>query len=503
MPAVRSIGSRALALSVLASAACQTSASPPTDTIVAELGLGDSFPVVTPPKLFRGLVFSYPVDGLLYGTPAVSGDTVVTCEHLDDNDVEELTGIAESDLDSEFGETCHAFTVNHDGGTSLLWTSDIDSSVESSPVIAGDSVYANTLLQRKNDADEHGSGGSIALDLASGALRWRYKTKNGADASPLVDETSGLLVTGVVYNLALASQMYEQSGTVNAAALGTPYFFALNIVDGTLAWKHDDGGWAFSSVAMDRAGTRLLAGSADHTDDISAIAAGTWTPSGTGSVTEPGLGYVMDLGGNELWPRVSFANSIDKTTLSVFQEGEERYVFGTHDSEIVIFRTNGEEVCRFAAHAESLSSPVTGPEDTLINVTTAEATTNDKTYKNKSLALSSDCRVAYQASLIRATTPLVTSRYVYAVSAQGMLKAYDHSLNEVDTVDLREESGNAELEVRQAGLTITASGVIVVAAANGMVLGVRTSNDDRLLENGSCPKFRCNRENTGKVTRWE
>jgi hypothetical protein len=462
------------------------------------------------------VAFMYQTGGLLYGTPAVEGNTVVMCEHYKSEDVEELTGLSpDTDVGRDFGETCHSVTVNDDDTVTLNWTQDIDSSVESSPVIANGGVYANTLVMQGNESDEHGSGGSIGLDLNDGSLAWRYRLQTGADSTPLVDPDSGTFFTGVVFNINLAATTYDSStGCVNMDALGTPHFYALSLVDGSELWTLDNNGWAFASMTMDRTRSRIIGGTGDHSDAIAAMETCEWVPEADGEIDEPGSGYVMDLDGVEQMPRFAFDNTEDKTPITVWQDNRERYVFGTHDTQIVIYNRNGGEICRFAAGAEHISSPVAGPQDEFIYVTTGNATGSDTTYENKILAIDKTCSVVYESDIVRATTPLVTEDHVYVVSAVGELRAYTHELVEEASIQLREAPELAglydsddsdaypDIKVLQAGLTMTSSGLILVATANGALVGVRTGVEDALEPESSCPKFRCDMANTGRVNPW-
>jgi eukaryotic-like serine/threonine-protein kinase len=64
----------------------------------------------------------------------------------------------------------------------VLWTFEAGGAVESSAAIAGGVVYVGTR-----------TGALVALDLATGKLRWRYET------SSEIGESSPAVADGVVY----------------------------------------------------------------------------------------------------------------------------------------------------------------------------------------------------------------------------------------------------------------------------------------------------------------
>jgi eukaryotic-like serine/threonine-protein kinase len=65
----------------------------------------------------------------------------------------------------------------------LLWSRDVGGAVKSTPVVAGDAVYASTM-----------AGKLVALALADGKLRWSFDAKSPLEASPLYRD--GVLYVG-------------------------------------------------------------------------------------------------------------------------------------------------------------------------------------------------------------------------------------------------------------------------------------------------------------------
>jgi outer membrane protein assembly factor BamB len=135
----------------------------------------------------------------------------------------------------------------------------------SSPVIAGDRVYIGS-------GDHH----VYALDLASGALKWKFKTGNVVHATPAVAD--GVVYIGSwdrnLYALRAESgeklwsfatgddtQIYNQVGIASSAAVANGlvyfgcrdgHFYAVDAKTGLLKWSHDNHkGWVIASPAVD------------------------------------------------------------------------------------------------------------------------------------------------------------------------------------------------------------------------------------------------------------
>src|SRR4051794_8180013 len=90
----------------------------------------------------------------------------------------------------------------------VLWTFEAGDAIESSAAIAGDTVYLGTQASEL-----------VALDLANGKPRWRFKTKEG------IGESSAAVGQGFVFVGDLAGTLY-----------------AVNAKDGSQAWTYSTGG---------------------------------------------------------------------------------------------------------------------------------------------------------------------------------------------------------------------------------------------------------------------
>src|SRR5687767_1309980 len=110
---------------------------------------------------------------------------------------------------------------------SLKWTYEAGETIESSAAIADGVVYAGA-----------GSGELLAIDLASGKLRWKYATGS------LLGESSPAVAGGLVY-------IGDLSGV----------FHAVNVKDGAKAWTFKTGSEIKSSPVP--AGGVVLIGSYD------------------------------------------------------------------------------------------------------------------------------------------------------------------------------------------------------------------------------------------------
>jgi outer membrane protein assembly factor BamB len=109
----------------------------------------------------------------------------------------------------------------------LRWTFEAGEAIDSSPAIADGTVYAATS-----------NGDLVAIELASGKLRWKYTTGGQiGESSPAV--SGGLVFFG------------DLDGTVHA----------VNAADGTRVWTFKTGGEVKSSPTL--AGDLLLIGSYD------------------------------------------------------------------------------------------------------------------------------------------------------------------------------------------------------------------------------------------------
>ena len=110
----------------------------------------------------------------------------------------------------------------------VRWTFEAGDAVESSAAIAGGVAYVGSQ-----------KGELLALDLATGKPRWRYKTVEGiGESSPAVSTALGLVFVG------------DLSGTVHA----------VRVADGQAAWTFKTKGEVKSSpvVVGDKRGDRLV-----------------------------------------------------------------------------------------------------------------------------------------------------------------------------------------------------------------------------------------------------
>ena len=110
----------------------------------------------------------------------------------------------------------------------VLWTYEAGDAIESSAAIADGAVYVGV-----------GNGELVALDLASGALRWKYKSKD------LIGESSPAVGLGTVY-------MADLGGVVHA----------VNARDGKAKWTFPTGSEVKSSPVV--VGDKVLIGSYDE-----------------------------------------------------------------------------------------------------------------------------------------------------------------------------------------------------------------------------------------------
>jgi outer membrane protein assembly factor BamB len=109
----------------------------------------------------------------------------------------------------------------------LLWTYDAGEGIQSSAAIAGGAVYVGVE-----------SADLLAVDLATGKLRWKYHGQDG------IDESSPLVHDGVVY-------VGDIAGTLHA----------VRAADGQALWTFKTGSEIRSSPVID--GDRLFIGSYD------------------------------------------------------------------------------------------------------------------------------------------------------------------------------------------------------------------------------------------------
>ena len=109
----------------------------------------------------------------------------------------------------------------------LLWTYDADESIESSAAVAGGTVYVGS--QSKD---------LLAIDLATGKLRWKYRARDS------IGESSPAVYEGIVYVGDLAGVLH-----------------AVNAADGKGLWTFKTESEIRSSPVI--SGDRLLIGSYD------------------------------------------------------------------------------------------------------------------------------------------------------------------------------------------------------------------------------------------------
>ena len=126
-------------------------------------------------------------------------------------------------------------------GIDLDWSYTTGGPVDSSPAVAGGTVYIGS-----------GDGNVYALNAATGALDWSYTTGGPVDSSPAV-------ASGTVY-------VVSEDGNV----------YALSAAAGALDWSYATGGPGDSSPAV--ADGLVYIGTSEHVDALSAATgAAAWT----------------------------------------------------------------------------------------------------------------------------------------------------------------------------------------------------------------------------------
>ena len=126
-------------------------------------------------------------------------------------------------------------------GIDLDWSYTTGGPVDSSPAVAGGTVYIGS-----------GDGNVYALNAATGALDWSYTTGGPVDSSPAV-------ASGTVY-------IVSEDGNV----------YALSAAAGALDWSYATGGPGDSSPAV--ADGLVYIGTSEHVDALSAATgAAAWT----------------------------------------------------------------------------------------------------------------------------------------------------------------------------------------------------------------------------------
>jgi eukaryotic-like serine/threonine-protein kinase len=202
----------------------------------------------------------------------------------------------------------------------LLWTFEAGDIVESSAAIADGSVYIGA-----------GNGQLIALDLASGALRWKYTTGD------LVGESSPAVGGGVVY-------VGDLAGTLHA----------VGAADGKRRWTFKAGGEIKSSPVL--VNDLLLVGSYDtHLYALEAASGKLrWKVQTEGPVhaTPAVLGDLAFIAGCDMKFRaIRISNGTQAyeiasgayTAASPVTDGERVY-FGTFDNEVLALDLKGRKV---------------------------------------------------------------------------------------------------------------------------------------------------------------
>ncbi len=148
----------------------------------------------------------------------------------------------------------------------VLWTTEVDSGVLSSPVVTGGRVYVGTM-----------AGEVLCLNAYSGSVQWSYDTGMAVESSPAV--LDGRVYIGSddrhVYCLdaddGTLIWRYETGGEVKSSPavvdgrlyVGSNDFkvYCLDAEDGTEMWNFSTGGYVYSSPAV--SGGRVYFGSCD------------------------------------------------------------------------------------------------------------------------------------------------------------------------------------------------------------------------------------------------
>lgn len=201
-------------------------------------------PVSSSPAVSGGLVFASSVDGLIYAIDETSG--------------------AQKWSFKTAGERRFTAPGIHGGMPRTQIMADPFDMFLSSPVVDGGVVYIGS-------GDQH----VYALDAATGALKWKYKTGDVVHASPAV--ANGMVYVGSwdsnFYALDASTGVarwkfatgrdtveYNQVGIASSAAVvgANVYFgcrdgflYVLDARTGALKWKHDNNhGWVIGSPAV-------------------------------------------------------------------------------------------------------------------------------------------------------------------------------------------------------------------------------------------------------------
>jgi outer membrane protein assembly factor BamB len=119
-----------------------------------------------------------------------------------------------------------SIVIKRPGGISPAWTVDVGGAVQGHLACDGRTVYVPTL-----------AGELVAVDAASGKIRWRFKTEGPVHSTPHVD-------AGVVYFGSADHNVY-----------------AVNTADGSQRWKHKTDGAVLAGAAT--AAGVVCIGSAD------------------------------------------------------------------------------------------------------------------------------------------------------------------------------------------------------------------------------------------------
>jgi eukaryotic-like serine/threonine-protein kinase len=195
----------------------------------------------------------------------------------------------------------------------VLWSYDAGETVESTPAIADGVVYIGG-----------GDGELIALDLASGAVRWRYKT-----AENLIGESSPAVANGTVY-------VGDLGGILHA----------VNAADGRGRWTFKTGTEIKSSPTV--AGDVVLIGSYDGhlyaLDARSGRQRWKFLTNGnvhaTPAVSADGLTFVAGCDGQFRAIRISDGREVYKIDVGAYTGASpivvgDRAYFGTFENEVL------------------------------------------------------------------------------------------------------------------------------------------------------------------------
>lgn len=407
------------------------------------------------------VLWTYDIDGDIYGTAAIDGDRVY--------------------IGAMNGKTFYAFKNTGE----LLWKSETGMSVESSPAVGPDgTIYANTILKRESEtadrrylAERYGGfsvnelQGTIALSPDDGEVLWASHSVSGSDGSPAVTEDGERIYAGVVHNVKMRALDPD---------LDPPgkKFYAFDAKTGETIWEIDTKGWVFSSPAISPLDGTVYVGAADD------------TRSGTSYGGKGGAGefFAISKDGKVKW-KISSDSEFGASPAIFFEDGEEYVIARTQQGHIYKLDREGDVVWERDLKVSGLGSPVLGADNKLIYLTTGNGLHTP--YGNQLLALWSHTgEIAWTHTLSEGGgSPAVGDKGVYVLSHAGEFIAFSEEGEEMWKVELGDT-------VVQGSVALNACGVAFVGTEHGTFTAIQTESDS-LSKTSSWPKYRADERATG------